>query len=227
MKLTHADIVVKRTMLGNPTISSSRLLVLAQILLRDPYAYWGEDGCAHVHGIKETNPRKAILKLPEHLLKPMDIDPELQKAIPDFYAARHVERELELHQFAFIEKHIDSLAKYTLSHQKEFDTDKLSSTSDKALIFSIPANIEASWKAAATELVDAIVAGLMQTKYISKGISSTHKKDPMDLMSWKGGYWFAMYQKFKAIQDSLKTPISDQAVADISAIWNSVMISNP
>jgi len=225
MKLNHAEIIIKRMMLENPTISSSRLLVLAQVLLREPCAYWGDDGCVHIHGIKETNPRKAVLKLPAHLQKSMYIDPELQKSIPDFYAARLVERELELTQFAFIEKHIDSLAKYTLTHQKEFNTDTLSATSDKSLIFNVPANIEASWKTAAIELVDAIVAGLLKHHYISKGISSHNKKDPMDLMSWKGGYWFAMYQKFKAIQESLKPPISEQAVADISSIWNSVMNS--
>lgn len=225
MKLNHAEIIVKRTMLNNPTISTSRLLVLAQILLREPYAYWGEDGCVHIHGVKETNPRKAVLNLPEHLQKPLDIDPELQKSIPDFYAARHVERELELNQFAFIEKHIDSLAKYTLSHQKEFNIDTLAATSDKALIFSIPTNVEASWKAATIELVDAVVASLMKTKFISRGISSQFKKDPMELTSWLGGYWFAMYQKFKAIQESLTPPVSEKAVADISAIWDSVMTS--
>lgn len=54
MKLTHAEIIVKRIMLKHPLISESRLAVLSQIFLRDPDAAWGEDGRIHVYNIKET-----------------------------------------------------------------------------------------------------------------------------------------------------------------------------
>lgn len=222
MKLTHAEIIVKRIILQRPFISESRLAVLSQIFLRDPDAHWGEDGCIHVYKIKETNPRKSVMSMPKHLLQPIAIDKDLQEIVPDFYAAQIVEREFELMQYAFIEKNIDVFAKKTLSHQPGLKAEVLTANARNPLIFSIPNNVEDSWKKAALEVIDAVIKALKDEKFISKSLNG-EKNDPLKAENWRMGYWASMYEKFHNVREQLSPPVSNRAVLDISAMWDSVV----
>ena len=222
MNLTHAEIIVKRIMLKHPLISQSRLAVLSQIFLRDPDAAWGEDGRIHVYNIKETNPRKAVMSMPDHLLQPIDIDKELQKIVPDFYAAQSVEREFERMQYAFIEKNIDVFAKKTLSHQPGLTAEVLTANARNPLIFSIPDNVEDSWKKAALEVMDAVIKALKDEKFISKSLNG-ECNDPLKAENWRTGYWASMYEKFYHAREKLSPNIvSPEAKAIISDLWNAI-----
>lgn len=223
MKLTHADIIVKRTMLEHPLISKSRLSVLSQILLREPDAHWGADGRVHVYGVKETNPRKAVMKMPAHLSQPIDIDKEIQKLMPDYYEARLVERELEFMQYAFIEKNIDCFAKRNLSHQAKFDVKVLTATASNPLIFNVPDNVEASWKKAALEVIDAAIQALLENEFIARSLNG-EKNDPLKAIHWKMGYWAIMYEKLYNARERLSpTKVNPEAKATLSALWESVV----
>lgn len=223
MKLTHADIIVKRTMLEHPLISKSRLSVLSQILLREPDAHWGADGRIHVYGVKETNPRKAVMKIPAHLAQPLDIDKELQKLMPDYYEARLVERELEVMQYAFMEKNIDCFAKRNLSHQAKFDVEVLTANASNPLILSIPDNVEDSWKKASLEVMDAAIQALLATKFIARSLNG-EKNDPLQAIHWKMGYWFAMYEKFYNAREKLSPmKVNPEAKAVLSDLWEAVV----
>lgn len=222
MKLTHAEIIVKRIMLKHPLISESRLAVLSQIFLRDPDAAWGEDGRIHVYNIKETNPRTAVMSMPEHLVQPLAIEKELQEMIPDFYAAKLVEREFEIMQYAFIEKNIDVFAKKTLSHQPGLEAEVLTANARNPLIFSIPDNVEASWKKAALEVMDAVIKALKDEKFISKSLNG-ERNDPLKAENWRTGYWASMYEKFYHAREKLSPNIvSPEAKAIISDLWNAI-----
>lgn len=223
MKLTHAEIIVKRIMLKYPLTSQSRLAVLSQIFLRDPDAQWGEDGRIHVYNIKETNPRKAVMLMPAHLLQPIEIDKELQEIVPDFYAAQNVEREFALMQHAFIEKNIDVFAKKTLSHQPGLTAEVLTANARNPLIFSIPDNVEASWKKAALEVIDAVIKALKDEKFISKSLNG-ERNDPLKAENWRSGYWASMYEKFYHAREKLSpVQVSPEAQTMISALWDSVL----
>lgn len=222
MKLTHAEIIVKRIMLTSPLTSKSRLSVLSHVLLREPFAQWGQDGCVHIHKVKETNPRKAVMTMPEHLVQPIDIDKELQEMMPDYYAARLVERELEIMQYAFMEKNIDIYAKNNLSHQPGLEVEVLTANASNPLIFNIPDNVEASWKKAALEVVEAVILALKNEKFISKSLNG-EKNDPLKAENWRMGYWASMYEKFHNVREQLSPPVSNRAVLDISAMWDSVV----
>lgn len=222
MKLNHAEIIVKRTMLDSPLISKSRLAVLSHILLREPFAQWGEDGCVHVHNVKETNPRKAVMKKLDHLEKPLDINKELQELVPDFYEARLVEREMEIMQYAFMEKHIDCFAKHNMSHQAGLKAEVLTANAKNALIFSIPDNVEASWKKASLEVIDAVLLALREEKFIARNLNG-EKNDPLKAENWRMGYWASMYEKFHNVREQLSPPVSNRAVLDLSAMWDSVV----
>lgn len=223
MKLTHADIIVKRIMLESPLTSRSRLSVLSHILLREPFAQWGVDGRVHVYGVKETNPRKATMKMPAHLTQPIEIDKELQKLMPDYYEARLVERELEVMQHTFMEKNIDCFAKYNLSHQAKFDVEVLTANAANPLIFNIPDNVENSWKKAVLEVIDVAIQALLATKFISRSLNG-EKNDPLQAIHWKMGYWFSMYEKFYNTREKLSpTKVNPEAKAVLSALWESVV----
>jgi len=222
MKLTHAEIIVKRIMLISPLTSKSRLSVLSQIFLRDPDAHWGEDGRIHVYKIKETNPRKAVMSMPDHLVKPLVIDKEIQEMMPDYYEARLVERELEIMQYSFMEKNIDIYAKKNLSHQPGLKAEVLTANASNPLIFNIPDNVEASWKKAALEVVEAVILALKNEKFISKSLNG-EKNDPLKAENWRMGYWASMYEKFHNVREQLSPPVSNRAVLDISAMWDSVV----
>lgn len=223
MKLTHADIIVKRTMLECPLTSKSRLAVLSQILLREPDAQWGVDGRVHVYGVKETNPRKAVMKMPSHLSQPIEIDKEIQKLMPDYYEARLVERELEVMQYAFIEKNIDCFAKRNLSHQAKFDVKVLTANASNPLIFNVPDNVEASWKKAALELMDAAIQALLENEFIARSLNG-EKNDPLKAIHWKMGYWASIYEKFYNAREKLSsTKVNPEAKAELSALWESVV----
>lgn len=223
MKLTHADIIVKRTMLEHPLISKSRLSVLSQILLREPDAHWGADGRVHVYGVKETNSRKAVMKIPAHLSQPIEVDEELQKLMPDYYEARLVERELEVMQYAFIEKNIDCFAKRNLSHQAKFDVKVLTANASNPLIFNVPDNVEASWKKAVLEVIDAAIQALLENEFIARSLNG-EKNDPLKAIHWKMGYWASMYEKFYNAREKLSpTNVNPQAKAVLSALWESVV----
>ena len=223
MKLTHSDIIVKRTMLEHPLISKSRLSVLSQILLREPDAHWGADGRVHVYGVKETNPRKAVMKMPAHLSQPIEIDEELHKLMPDYYEARLVERELEVMQYAFIEKNIDCFAKRNLSHQAKFDVKVLTANASNPLIFNVPDNVESSWKKAALEVMDAAIQALLENEFIARSLNG-EKNDPLKAIHWKMGYWASMYEKFYNAREKLSpTKVNPEAKAELSALWESVV----
>jgi hypothetical protein len=222
MKLNHADIIVKRTMLKNPLTSKSRLAVLSHILLREPFAQWGADGCVHVDGVKETNPRKAVLLLPRHLVKPLDMDEEIQTMMPDYYEAKLVERNLEIMQYSFMEKNIDVFAKRNLSHQPGLDVEVLKANAANPLIFNVPDNVEASWKKAALEVIDAAMLALKKENFISVGLDGK-AKDPLNSANWSMGYWACMYKKFHTAREKIAQPVNDLAVAEISAMWDAVV----
>lgn len=222
MKLTHAEIIVKRIMLTSPLTSKSRLSVLSHILLREPFAQWGEDGCVHIYKVKETNPRKAVMSMPNHLVKPLDIDKEVQEMMPDYYESRLVERELEILQYTFIEKNIDVFAKNNLSHQPGLKAEELTANSRNALIFSIPDNVESSWKKASLEVINAVLLALMEEKFISRNLKG-EKNDPLKAENWRMGYWASMYEKFHNAREKLTPPISNCAVIDIAAMWDSII----
>jgi hypothetical protein len=225
MKLTHAEIIVKRIMLKHPLISQSRLAVLSQIFLRDPDAAWGEDGRIHVYNIKETNPRKAVMSMPEYVLQPIEIDKELQAIVPDFYAAQSVEREFERMQYVFIEKNIDVFAKKTLSHQHGLTAEVLTVNARNPLIFCIPDNVEASWKKAALEVIDAVIKALKDEKFISKSLNG-ERNDPLKAENWRTGYWASMYEKFYHAREKLSpNNVSPEAKAMISELWNSINLN--
>lgn len=223
MKLTHADIIVKRFMLEYPLTCKSRLSVLSQILLRDPDAQWGADGRVHVYGVKETNPRKAVMKMPAHLAQPLDIDKEIQKMMPDHCEAQLVERELEIMQHAFMEKNIDCFAKRNLSHQAKFDVKVLTANASNPLIFNVPDNVEDSWKKAALEVMDAAIQALLATEFIARSLNG-EKNDPLQAIHWKMGYWASMYEKFYNAREKLSpTKVNPEAKATLSALWESVV----
>lgn len=223
MKLNHAEIIVKRIMLEHPLISKSRLAVLSQILLRDPDAQWGTDGRVHVYGVKETNPRKAVMKIPAHLAQPLDIDKEIQELMPDYYEARLVERELEVMQYSFMEKNIDCFAKRNLSHQEKFNVEILTANAANPIIFNIPDNVEDSWKKAALEVMDAAIQSLLAEKFIARSLNG-EKNDPLQSIHWRMGYWFAMYEKFYNAREKLSpTKVNPDAKAVLSDLWESVV----
>lgn len=222
MKLTHAEIIVKRIMLNSPLTSKSRLAVLSHILLREPFAQWGEDGCVHVHNVKETNPRKAVMSMPNHLVQPLAIDKEIQEMMPDFYDARLVERELEIMQYAFMEKNIDIYAKKNLSHQPGLKAEVLTANAMNALIFNVPDNVESSWKKASLEVIDAVLSALIEEKFISKNLNG-ERNDPLKAENWRMGYWASMYEKFHNAREKLLPPVSNCAALDIAAMWDSVI----
>lgn len=222
MKLTHAEIIVKRIMLTSPLTSKSRLSVLSHVLLREPFAQWGEDGCVHIHNVKDSNPRKSVMSMPDHLVKPLDIDKEIQEMMPDYYEARLVDRELEIMQYAFMEKNIDIFAKRNLSHQPGLEVEVLTANASNPLIFNIPDNVEASWKKAALEVVEAVILALKNEKFISKNLKG-EKNDPLKAENWRMGYWASMYEKFHNVREQLSPPVSNRAVLEISSMWDSVV----
>lgn len=160
--------------------------------------------------------------MPEHLVQPLAIEKELQEMIPDFYAAKLVEREFEIMQYAFIEKNIDVFAKKTLSHQPGLEAEVLTANARNPLIFSIPDNVEASWKKAALEVMDAVIKALKDEKFISKSLNG-ERNDPLKAENWRTGYWASMYEKFYHAREKLSPNIvSPEAKAIISDLWNAI-----
>lgn len=160
------------------------------------------------------------------MLQPIDIDKELQKIVPDFYAAQSVEREFERMQYAFIEKNIDVFAKKTLSHQPGLTAEVLTANARNPLIFSIPDNVEASWKKAALEVLDAVIKALKDEKFISKSLNG-ERNDPLKAENWRTGYWASMYEKFYHAREKLSANnVSPEAKAMISELWDAINLNS-
>lgn len=205
MKLAHADVIVKRLMLKSPTIFPSRLSVLSHLLLREPFAYWGSDGKLHVDGLKETNPRKAVMNIPKDLQEPLIIDKDIKKLIPDFYKSRVVEREMKLMQYKYIEANIDVFASCNFDSQRSITSQELTVLASHPLLFNMPENIDNSWKKACGELIEAIIKALC-TEH------SLNSTELHSLKSWDSVFWFNLFEKMWAVKELLQPRVKSIAI---------------
>lgn len=198
MKLDHSTIIVKRHMLRSPSIFPSRMTVLAHLLFREPFAFWGSDGKVHVADTPETNPRKAVMTIPKNLQEPLDFDKDLKKLMPDFYKSRIVDREMQIMQLKYVEANIDTFAAYTFDSQRGVSSQELTALSMNPLIFNIPDNVESSWKKACGELVEAVIKTVVRDHFM-------HHMDINDEKNWDSSFWFKMFEKFSAVREQLQT----------------------
>lgn len=184
MALAPAEINIKNHIIKFPDLFQSRFSVLKFVLLSDPESCWAQDGIIysrHISTQDVSNPKLNTSHLP-------DVPSELADLCATHITPIQIHRELELAKYLVIEKHLDTIVKVEMPDEKAMSAADVRQINEYSLIFQVPDNIEASWRVAVREILQAAIIATKQ-EYCK------HQCDGSHADHWVYPFAFTTYHK--------------------------------
>lgn len=184
MALNPAEINIKNHIIKYPDLFQSRMAVLNFVLLNDPESHWTPEGIIDSHKISQMdveNPKLDTTTLGQY-------PDELSGLCAAYTTPMQIHREIEMAKYLVIEKHLDTLVKVSMPHDKLLSASDIRQINEYSLIFHIPDNVEDSWRVAVREVLDSAVIATKQ-EYCN------HRSDGSKVDHWVYPFAFELYHK--------------------------------
>lgn len=209
MALEPAEINIKNHIIKYPDLFQSRLAVLKFVLFTDPESCWAQDGTIYsrnISGQDVVNPKLNTSSLPA-------VPKELEALCDAHVTPMQVHREIELAKYQVIEKHLDTIVKASLPNEVAFTAADVRQINEYSLIFQVPDNVDASWRAAVREVLQVAIMATKQ-EYCN------HQSDGSHVHHWGYPFAFEIYHKLVGEQQRFmpKITVSPETAAKLKQL---------